>query len=117
MSFNRFFITLLLLLLATPAFAQDEWKLKELSYNNPGLAVDLGVGLWAWPLPMDYDGDGDVDLLVSCPDKPSNGVYYFENASQDPSQTMPIFKRAVKLGKTSQNLQVSYVYGKPRILH
>ncbi|WP_315850481.1 MULTISPECIES: exo-alpha-sialidase [Pirellulaceae] len=117
MSFSRTITTMLLLILATPVFAQDEWKLKELSYNNPGLKVDLGVGLWAWPLPMDYDGDGDMDLLVSCPDKPSNGVFYFENTSQDPSQKMPVFKPAVKLGKTSHNVQVSYVDGKPRILH
>ena len=61
-------------------FAQDaDWKLMPLQYNNPGLTVDLGVGLWAWPMPMDYDGDGDMDLLVSCPDKPSNGVYSTQN--------------------------------------
>ena len=54
-----------------------EWKLKPLKYNNPGLEVDLGVGLWAWPMPLDYDNDGDMDLLVACPDKPSNGVFFF----------------------------------------
>jgi len=66
--------------------------LEPLKYNNPGLKVDLGVGLWAWPMPMDYDGDGDMDLLVACPDKPTNGVYYFENPSQDPKVLMPTFK-------------------------
>ena len=35
-------------------------------------------------MPMDYDGDGDMDLLVACPDKPSNGVYFFENPTQNP---------------------------------
>ena len=55
----------------------EEWKLQPLKYNHPGLVVDLGVGLWAWPLPMDYDDDGDYDLVVSCPDKPSNGFYFF----------------------------------------
>ena len=54
-------------------------QLRPIQYNNPGLVVDLGVGLWAWPLPMDYDRDGDMDLVVSCPDKPYNGVYFFEN--------------------------------------
>jgi hypothetical protein len=61
-------------------------KLERLKYNHPGLVVDLGVGLWAWPLPMDFDGDGDLDLVVNCPDKPYNGVYFFENvhgAEQD----------------------------------
>ena len=56
---------------------EDEWKLRPLSYNNPGLEVDLGVGLWAWPLPMDFDRDGDLDLVVSCPDKPSQRTLVF----------------------------------------
>ena len=75
----------------TAAVSADDrdWKLQPLRYNHPGLAVDLGVGLWAWPMPMDYDGDGDIDLLVACPDKPSNGVYYFENPTQDPRVKMP----------------------------
>ena len=60
--------------------------LERLKYNHPGLVVDLGVGLWAWPLPMDFDGDGDLDLVVNCPDKPYNGVYFFENASGDTAQ-------------------------------
>lgn len=93
-----------------------DWKLKEIPYNNPGLEVDLGVGLWAWPLPMDYDGDGDMDLVVSCPDSPSNGFYFFENTTQDPKVKLPVFKAGVHIGKTGQNVQVSYVDGKPRVL-
>ncbi len=96
--------------------AEDDLKLLPLEYNNPGLEVDLGVGLWAWPLPMDYDGDGDMDLLVSCPDKPTNGLYFFENTTQDPSVKMPVFKPSVRTGPTGQNVQVSYVDGKPRVL-
>lgn len=57
----------------------QESGLTQLAYNHPGLVVDLGVGLWAWPVPWDTDGDGDWDLIVSCPDKPSNGVWLFEN--------------------------------------
>ncbi|MEO1992862.1 MAG: FG-GAP-like repeat-containing protein, partial [Pirellulales bacterium] len=90
--------------------------LQPLPFNNPSLNVDLGVGLWAWPMPMDYDGDGDHDLLVACPDKPSNGVYFFENKTQDPRQATPVFERAVKLGSATQNMQVSYVHGQPHIL-
>ncbi|MCA9038010.1 MAG: exo-alpha-sialidase, partial [Planctomycetaceae bacterium] len=117
--------TLFALLLATGDTANDrgrvysqeiEEKLQPLSYNNPGLLVDLGVGLWAWPMPMDYDGDGDLDLLVACPDKPSNGVYYFENTSQNAHTKMPVFRAPVHLGRTTHNFQVSYVDGKPRIL-
>jgi hypothetical protein len=101
------------------AFAEsedNEWKLRPLKYNNPGLNVDLGVGLWAWPMPMDYDRDGDLDLLVSCPDKPSNGVYFFENPTQDRHGKMPVFKAGVRLGPTGDNMQVSYVNGEPRVL-
>ncbi|TWU16273.1 exo-alpha-sialidase [Allorhodopirellula heiligendammensis] len=96
--------------------AEPDWKLKPLPYNHPGLQVDLGVGLWAWPMPMDYDGDGDLDLLVGCPDKPSNGVFFFENPTQDPSVKMPVFKPAVKLGKASHYMMVSHVDGEPIIM-
>ena len=97
--------------------AEDsDWKLQPLRYNNPNLTVDLGVGLWAWPMPMDYDSDGDLDLLVACPDKPSNGVYFFENPSQDPSVKMPTFKPGVRLGKAAHNMQVSFVDSAPRIM-
>ncbi|MFK5924321.1 MAG: exo-alpha-sialidase [Verrucomicrobiota bacterium] len=100
-------------LLTQPTLHAD---LEPLKYNNPGLKVDLGVGLWAWPMPMDYDGDGDMDLLVACPDSPTNGVYFFENPSQDPKVKMPVFKPGIRLGPASHNMQVSYVNGKPRIL-
>ena len=88
--------------------------LQPLKYNNPGLVVDLGVGLWAWPLPMDYDGDGDYDLIVSCPDKPSNGTYFFENP--DGNVASPVFKPGVKIGRGHTNIRVSWVDDKPRIL-
>ncbi len=88
--------------------------LAPLKYNHPGLVVDLGVGLWAWPMPMDYDGDGDLDLVVACPDKPSNGVYFFENPGG--GEKMPVFKAGVRVGAAEHNFQVSYVDGKPRVL-
>lgn len=91
--------------------------LERLRYNNPGLVVDLGVGLWAWPLPMDFDGDGDLDLVVNCPDKPYNGSYFFENATGDTAKTkMPVFKPARRISRGLQNVQVSYVAAKPRVL-
>ncbi len=92
-------------------------QLERLKYNNPGLVVDLGVGLWAWPLPMDFDGDGDLDLVVNCPDKPYNGVYFFENVSGDTAKNkMPVFKPGRRISKGMQNVQVSYVGGKPLVL-
>ncbi|MGE3311647.1 MAG: FG-GAP repeat domain-containing protein [Limisphaerales bacterium] len=111
------------LLLAALAFvpvalpAAPAQALERIRYNHPGLTVDLGVGLWAWPLPMDFDGDGDLDLVVNCPDKPSNGVYFFENATGDTSgNKLPVFKPGRRISRGLQNAQVSFVDGKPRVL-
>ncbi len=85
----------------------------RLRYQNPGLVVDAGVGLWAWPLPMDYDRDGDLDLVVSCPDKPFNGVYFFEKAA---SGKLPVLKAPVRVGRGHGNIQPSYVDNDVRLL-
>jgi len=91
--------------------------LEPLPYNNPGLTVDLGVGLWADPLPMDFDGDGNLDLVVDCPDKPYNGVYFFRNATGDTAlNPFPIFQRGRRISAGVQNVQVCYVDGKPVLL-
>ncbi len=82
-------------------------SIERVKYNNPGLIVDLGVGLWAWPLPMDYDRDGDYDIVVSCLDKPYNGMYFFENTSGNIK--MPVFKPAVRVGVGHRNIRPSYV--------
>jgi hypothetical protein len=91
-------------------------ELTPLKYNHPGLVVDLGVGLWAFPLPMDFDGDGDLDLVVSCPDKPSNGTYFFENPGGELAGKMPVFKPGVRIGPGHQFIRVSHVAGQPRVL-
>lgn len=91
----------------------DDFVMTE--YNNPDLMVDLGVGLWAWPLPMDYDGDGDMDLIVSCPDTPFNGTYFFENTSKGTTK-MPIFEAPKKIGQGMKNLQIYSATKNPRIL-
>ena len=87
--FSPFALILIFAISLTASAAENE-DLKRLAYNNRQLSVDLGVGLWAWPMPVDYDNDGDLDLLVSCPDKPYNGVYFFENPGGDAK--MPIFR-------------------------
>jgi hypothetical protein len=91
--------------------------LTRLPFNNPGLVVDLGVGLWAWPVPCDADGDGDNDLIVACPDKPYNGVWFFENAG-GPTRTnkMPVFKPARRLGKAAHYVTPSYTGTGLRVL-
>lgn len=92
-------------------------ELIQLPFNNPGLAVDLGVGLWAWPVVCDADGDGDYDLVVSCPDKPSNGIWYFENTTGDTAKDkFPVFKAPRRLSETVQYVMPSYVDGKLRVL-
>lgn len=88
-------------------------ELERLEYRRPELAVDLGVGLWAWPLPLDFDRDGDLDLVVSCPDVPSNGTYLFENPDGD--VPLPVFKPARRIGPGHANLQVSPL-GDDRVL-
>jgi hypothetical protein len=91
--------------------------LEPLAYNNPGLTVDLGVGLWAWPVPCDADEDGDFDLIVSCPDKPSNGVYLFENVTGTTARNkFPVFKPSRRLSATDRYVMPSYVDGKLRVL-
>ncbi|NOX65708.1 MAG: VCBS repeat-containing protein, partial [Chlorobi bacterium] len=92
----------------------DKKGLQKLKYNDPDLIVDLGVGLWAWSIPTDYDGDGDYDLLVSCTDKPYNGVYFFENV--EGNVKMPTFKSGVRISKGYKNIQPSYIDGKLRLL-
>lgn len=96
--------------------ADQDSKLAPLKYNHPGLEVDLGVGLWAYPLPMDYDNDGDMDLVVSCPDKPSNGTYWFENPTQDASIKMPVFKPAQRLGKGHHYMLLSHIDEEPVVV-
>ncbi len=91
--------------------------LERLKYNNLGLTVDLGVGLWAFPLPMDFNDDGKFDLVVSCPDKPFNGTYVFENPGTDIARdALPIFKAARRISKGAQFAEISFVHGRPRVL-
>ena len=110
---RKFLLPLFSLAAYLPGSAQE---LTRLSYNNPGLTVDLGVGLWAWPLPMDFDGDGRLDLVVNCPDKPSNGTYFFAATADSAKTAMPVFKAGVRLSQGLQNVTVSYAEGQPRVL-
>ncbi len=117
MKFVRCCVAAVLMVLIALCGVQAADGLEKLPFNHPGLVVDLGVGLWAWPVPCDADGDGDFDLIVSCPDKPSNGVWLFENASGDTSHhKLPVFKPARRLSKTVHYVMPSYVGGKLRVL-
>ncbi len=78
----------------------------RLKHNNPGLIVDLGVGLWANPIPVDWDQDGDTDLLVSTSDKPSNGLYFFENNGSN------VFSPGKRIAEGKRQMTVSWPKGK-----
>jgi hypothetical protein len=90
--------------------------LERLKFNHPGLIVDLGAGLWAFPLPMDFNGDGALDLLVDCPDKPYNGVYFFANLSGPTTNALPVFKPGRRISRGQQFAQVSLIDNRPRVL-
>jgi predicted neuraminidase len=94
---------------AVAASPEKDAGLEPLRYNDESLRVDLGVGLWAWPVPIDYDNDGDLDLVVSCPDKPYNGAWFFENV--DGKQKLPLFKPGNRISKGLSNVSPSYVNG------
>lgn len=82
-------------------------------YNND-LSVTLAVGLWGMPLPVDFDKDGVNDLVISAPDVPYHGTYFFKNIG---TNRKPFFEKAVKINDKGVNcLRVSYVNGEPRVL-
>jgi hypothetical protein len=88
--------------------------LTPLAYNHPGLIVDLGVGLYAYPIPTDVDHDGDLDLLISCPDVPYNGTYFFENITGKVAHPTFRLKKRISAGKL--DVTPSLVNGKLRVL-
>jgi len=97
--------------------SEHRHRLEPLRYQHPGLVVDLGVGLWAWPIPWDVDDDGDFDLIVSCPDKPSNGIWFFENRDGPTTSTkFPVFQPPIKLSSAVHYVMPSYIDGGLRVL-
>lgn len=98
----------------TPTAAAARPDSVALRYNNPALSVDLGVGLWGIPLPVDYDGDRLKDLLVSCPDRPYKGLYFFKNIG---TAKKPFFAAAERISdKGLNNIRLSEVDGVPYVL-
>lgn len=102
-----FLISCVVLTLICGAQPNESNQLTRVQYNHTGLHADLGVGLWAWPFPVDFDNDGDLDLLVNCPDKPFNGLWYFENNGDDQNELL--FKAPVWLAESKRNLQLSVI--------
>ena len=76
--------------------------------------MDLGVGLWGIPLPVDYDRDGVIDLLVSCPDTPYKGLWFFRNIG---TARRPLFASAIRISeKGLNNIRMSEVGGEACVL-
>ncbi len=74
---------------------------ERISFGRAGVRGKLSVGLWAHPAALDFDGDGAIDLIVSCADRPSNGIYLFRNIG---SNARPLFDRAEWLGPGKKDL-------------
>ncbi len=100
-------IVLILANYVNQAQTADDIRVK---YNNPELIVDLGTGLWGAPIPVDFDNDGLMDLIMSCPDTPYKGLYFYKNIG---TLTEPLFAVSEKLADMAyKNIQASYANGK-----
>lgn len=96
------------------SLAQTSINDARLKYNHPGLVTDLGTGLWGAPIPVDYDNDGLMDILMSCPDTPFKGLYFFKNIGD---RNTPFFDKPVQLSdKAYKNIQASYYAGKLHVI-
>lgn len=112
--FPKLLLAVAALVLSSAVLAQEDATCKEVKYNNESLVVDLGVGLWGIPIPTDYDGDGITDLLVSCPDRPYKGLYFFRNVG---SLDKPLFAKAKLISsKGYNNIKLSVVDGEEYVL-
>ncbi|WP_167619349.1 FG-GAP repeat domain-containing protein [Maribellus sediminis] len=81
----------------------------RVKYNNPDLVVNLGTGLWGTPIPLDYNNDGLIDIIMSCPDTPYKGLYYYQNIG---TAEKPLFDVSKKLSdRAFKNIQASYANG------
>jgi hypothetical protein len=73
----------------------------RITYGRPGVRGKLAVGLWAHPAAVDMDKDGNLDLVVGCPDRPYNGIWFFRNLG---TNARPLYDRALWLGPGRKDL-------------
>lgn len=100
------FVFLLLTNYLVEAQTPDDVRVK---HNQADLIVDLGTGLWGTPIPVDYNSDGLIDIIMSCPDTPYKGVYFYKNIG---TLSEPLFDVSKKVSDVApKNMQASYVDG------
>lgn len=85
---------------------------ERITYGRPNVRGKLSVGLYAYPAAIDLEGDGNLDLIVSCPDHPYNGIYYFRNLQTNAD---PLFDKAIWLGPSKPDMVAADVNGDGRI--
>lgn len=109
---HNFFIVFLFWMYSGSIIGQENIRVK---YNNPDLPVDMGGGLWGTPIPVDYDGDGVMDIIISCPDTPFRGLYFFKNIG---TADNPFFDAPQQISTEAYgNTQASYVNGKLYVMN
>lgn len=73
----------------------------RITFGRSNVRGKLAVGLWAHPAPLDMNNDGNIDMVVGCPDRPSNGIWYFRNLG---TNAQPLFDRAEWLAPGKKDL-------------
>jgi len=72
----------------------------------------LAVGLYAHVAVLDIDGDNVPDLVISSPDRPYNGIYYFKNIG---SREKPFYARAEWWGPAKADMLAADFNGDGRM--
>ncbi|MEX2301801.1 MAG: VCBS repeat-containing protein [Bryobacterales bacterium] len=74
---------------------------ERITFGRAGVRGRLAGGLGAYPVAIDFDHDGPIDVIVSCTDRPYNGVYLFRNIG---TNREPLFDRAEWMGPALKDL-------------
>ena len=84
----------------------------RVTFGRPGVIGKLAVGLYAHPAVIDINGDGAPDLVLSSPDRPYNGIYYFKNIG---TREKPFFARGEWWGPAKPDLLATDFNGDGRL--
>jgi len=104
--FKHFITAAASMLLCSSALAGNPKTAAEpqpapLTYNNPGLIVDLGVGLWAYPVPV-TDANGNDIWMVGSGGQSGKGLFKFVPTGTTP-EGIPIFTPGEQLFSLSRD--------------